>query len=72
MSKIFPKIYLKFDLKCFNSIIFKDVVTKQMNSNMHYITTFYIPCNIHSYSDVITITIYPCVTVVLHALLWNI
>ena len=58
MSKIFPKIYLKFDLKCFNSIIFKDVVTKQMNSDMHYITTFYIPCNIHSYSDVITTTIY--------------
>ena len=23
MNKIFPKIYLKFDLKCFHSIIFR-------------------------------------------------
>ena len=23
MSKIFPKIYFKFDLKCFHSIVFK-------------------------------------------------
>ena len=23
MSKIFPKIYLKFDLKCFHSIVFR-------------------------------------------------
>ena len=64
MSTIFPKIYLKFDLKCFHSIVllfsglYYGVVTKQMNSNKHYITTFCIPCNIYSYSYVITVTIY--------------
>ena len=58
MSKIFSKIYLKFDLKCFHSIIFRDVVTKQMNSNKYYITTFCIPCNIYSHSHVITVTVY--------------
>ena len=47
MSKIFPKIYVKFDLKYFHSIIplsswfYYCVITKQMNSNKHYITIQY-------------------------------
>ena len=58
-----PKIYLKFDLKCFHSIVFRFyycVIIKQMNSNKNYITTFCISCNTYSYSYscVITITIY--------------
>ena len=60
MSKIFPKIYLKFDLKCFHSIVFTVlycVVTKQVNNNnYYYITTFCISCNTYSYSYVITVT----------------
>ena len=61
MSKISPKIYLKFDLKIFHSIVFKVlfcVVTKQMNSNKYYIITSCILCNIYFYSYVITVTIY--------------
>ena len=41
MSKIFPKIYLKFDKKCFlllSSRLYYCVVTKQINSNKYYIT----------------------------------
>ena len=48
MRKIFPKIYLKLYSN----------VTKQMNSNKYYITASRIPCNIYSYSYVITITVY--------------
>ena len=63
MSKIFPKIYLKFDLKCFHFIVFRFyycVIIKKINSNKNYITTFCISCNTYSYSYscVITITIY--------------
>ena len=63
MSKIFPKIYLKFDLKCFHSIVFKFcycVIIKQMNSNKNYITTSCIPCNTYSYfySYIIIIIVY--------------
>ena len=56
-----PKIYLKFDLKCFHSIVFKFyyyVIIKQMNSNKNYITIFCIPCNTYFYSIVITIAVY--------------
>ena len=64
MSKIFPKIYVKFDLKYFHSIIplssefYYCVITKQMNSNKHYITIFCIPYNIYSYSYIITVIVY--------------
>ena len=34
------------------------VITKQMNSNKHYITASCIPCNNYSYSYVITVTVY--------------
>ena len=43
MSKIFPKIYLKFDLKCFHFIVFRFyycAIIKKINSNKNYITTF--------------------------------
>ena len=61
MSKIFLKIYLKFVLKCFNSIVvgfYCCVVMKQMNSNKHYITASCIPCNTYFYSYVIIVIIY--------------
>ena len=61
MIKIFPKIYIRFDLKYFHSIVFRVlfcVVTKQMNSNKYYITTSCIHCNTYSYSYVTTVTIY--------------
>ena len=64
MSKIFPKIYVKFDLKYFHSIIplssgfYYCVITKQMNSNKYYIAASCIPYNTYFYSYVITITIY--------------
>ena len=62
MSKIFFKIYLKFNLKCFHSIVFFEfyycVVTKQMNNNKYYITSFFIPYNTYFYSYVIIITVY--------------
>ena len=59
MSNIFPKIYLKFDLKYFHSIVFKVLfVTKQMNSNKYYSTISYNHCNTYSYSYVITVTVY--------------
>ena len=59
MSKIFPKIYLKFDLKCFHSIVFKVLfVTKQMNSNKYYSIISCIHCNTYSYSYVITVIVY--------------
>ena len=61
MSKIFPKIYLKFDLKCFHPLslrFYYCVVTKQMNCNKYYIIAFCIPYNIYSYSYVITVTVY--------------
>ena len=62
MSKIFPKIYFNFEKK--NAFIplspgfYYYVFPKQMNSNMYYITTSFIPCNTYSYSYVITVTIY--------------
>ena len=60
MSKIFPKIYLKFDLKYFHSIVFKVLfVTKQRNNNKYYSTISCNHCNTYSYSYVITITAYP-------------
>ena len=61
MSKIFSKIYLKFDLKFFHSIVFRVyycVVIKQMNSNKYYIIASCITCNTYFYSYVITVTIY--------------
>ena len=60
MSKIFPQVYLKFDLKYFYSIIFRVLLlSKQMNSNNLYITTSCIPYNIYSYSYIITVIVYP-------------
>ena len=62
MSKIFRKIYLKFDFKilsfhCLQGyIIVLSLVIKQMNSNKYYITIFCIPYN--SYSYIITVTVY--------------
>ena len=61
MSKIFLKIYLKFDLKCFHSIVYRVLLLcchRTNDSNKHYITSFCIPYNIYSYSYVITATIY--------------
>ena len=60
MSKIFPKIYLKFNLKCFYSIVFRILLLccHQTNSNKYYITTSCIPCNTYSYSNAITVTVY--------------
>ena len=61
MSKIFLKINVKFDLKCSQYIVYKDlycVVTKLMNSNEYYITTSCIPYNTYSYSYVIIIIVY--------------
>ena len=31
MNKIFPKIYLKFDLKCFHSIVFSSIIVLSLN-----------------------------------------
>ena len=59
MSKTFPKIYLKFDLKFFISLFsrfYYYVITKQINNNKYYIITSCIPRNIYFY--VITITVY--------------
>ena len=61
MSKIFPKIYLKFDLKCFHPLslrFYYCVATKQVNNNNYYITTYCIPYNTYSYSYIITVTFY--------------
>ena len=44
------------------------IVTKQMNSNKHYITTFCIFCNIYSYFYVITVTVYQMCPKLSHAL----
>ena len=58
MSKIFPKIYLKFDFKilsfhCLQGYII--VLSPQMNSNKYYITTFCIPYNFYSYIIIVTV-----------------
>ena len=65
MSKIFPKIYLNFDIKCFHSIVFtlqgiiiNCVITKQINSNKYYITTSCVLCNTYFYFYVITVIVY--------------
>ena len=51
--------FRQFDLNIPLSLGFYScVITKQMNSNKYYITTFSIPCNIYFYSYVITITVY--------------
>ena len=58
MSKIFPKIYLKFDKKCFlllSSRLYYCVVTKQINSNKYYITMFCILYNTYSYIIIVTV-----------------